>query len=283
MQLLNFSCSTAKFTLGDKTLIMGVLNVTPDSFSDGGRYNETETAVRRGLEMARNGADIIDIGGESTRPGADPVSTTEEKKRILPVIKQLADKTDKLISVDTYKPEVAAAAVNSGAAIINDVTGMRDPEMMKVLKYNNAGFIMMHMRGTPKTMQSQTDYQNLIEDITQYFRERLQNITNADIDPERIVLDPGIGFSKTAEQNLEILAHLEDFRNLQRPVLAGTSRKSFISAVLGEKDPDRIRWGTAGSVAAAITNGADIIRVHDVYEMRDTAAVADTIRQRMIH
>ena len=281
MQLLNFSCRTTKLTLGDKTLIMGVLNVTPDSFSDGGRYNETETAVRRGLEMARNGADIIDIGGESTRPGADPVSATEEKNRILPVIKQLADKTDKFISVDTYKPEVAAAAVDSGAAIINDVTGMRDPEMMKVLKYNNAGFIMMHMRGTPKTMQSQTDYQNLIEDITQYFRERLQNITDADIDPERIVLDPGIGFSKTAEQNLEILARLEVFRNLKRPVLAGTSRKSFISAVLGEKAPDRIRWGTAGSVAAAITNGADIIRVHDVYEMRDTAAVADAIKKRM--
>jgi len=281
MKALIFNFNGKSWTLGTRPLLMGVLNVTPDSFSDGGLYLNCETALEHALQMARSGADLLDIGGESTRPGAEPVPADIEKKRVLPVIKELASKTQIPLSVDTSKPSVAQAAIEAGASIINDVTGMRDPGMKEILKNSEAGFILMHMRGTPKTMQEHTEYKDLISDITDYFQERLQAIYRAGISRNRIVLDPGIGFSKTAEQNLQILANLTEFRKLGRPVLAGPSRKSFIAHLLTDKDEERRRWGTAGSVAAAVMTGADIIRVHDIAEMRDVLTVATAIRNRV--
>jgi dihydropteroate synthase len=279
MQRLPFKSRTREWLLGDQCLVMGILNVTPDSFSDGGAHADTAAAVECGLQMAAAGADILDIGGESTRPGAELVTAEQEQARVVPVIRELARRTECAISVDTRKAAVAAAAVAAGAEIINDVSGMHyDPGMAAVMAATGAGCVIMHMRGTPETMQNFTDYQDLVADIRHYFSERLQFAADAGIPFAKIMLDPGIGFSKTAEQNLQLIAHLGEFRALGRPVLAGPSRKSFIGKLLGINDPQERLAGTAGAVAACVMCGADVLRVHDVAPMRDTVRVAAAVR-----
>jgi dihydropteroate synthase len=258
----------------DRPLIMGILNVTPDSFSDSNRYNDPARAIEWALEMVAEGADIIDIGGESTRPGAAPVTTEEELKRIIPVISTLAGRTSCPISVDTWKSPVARAALDAGASIINDISGFNlDPQMSAVAARTGAGVVLMHTRGTPQTMQHDINYIDLIGEIIYSLRQSITTACEAGIERERIAVDPGIGFAKTASQNLEILRRLREFTSIGLPLLAGTSRKSFIGKVLNRETGQRT-LGTAATVALAVHNGADILRVHDVREMRDVADMA---------
>jgi len=260
-----------------RPLIMGILNVTPDSFSDGNRYRDPALALERALEMVAEGADIIDIGGESTRPGAEPVSAEEELQRVIPVIAALAGRTACPISVDTWKSPVARAAMDAGAAIINDISGLAfDPQMGAVAALSGAGVVLMHTRGTPQSMQHDTAYADLIGEITHSLRQSLALADEAGIEQERIALDPGIGFAKTAAHNLEILRRLREFTSIGLPLLTGTSRKSFIGKVLNRESDQRI-YGTAATVALAVHNGAHILRVHDVREMRDVADMAHAI------
>ena len=269
-------CAGKTLTFGERTLIMGVLNVTPDSFSDGGRYMTLEAAVARAEEMAEEGADIIDVGGESTRPGADPVDEEEEKRRVLPVIEEIAKRIDLPISIDTYKPSVAREAINCGASIINDITALSDPEMISLAAETKVGVVLMHMKGTPKTMQLSPEYDSLISEIYSFLKERIERAVEGGVSPERIIIDPGIGFGKTVEHNLEIIRRLREFKSLGKPILIGTSRKSFIGHVLNLPVEERVE-GTAATVAISIANGADIVRVHDVKQMKRVAAMTDAI------
>lgn len=243
---------------------MGILNVTPDSFSDGGRHNDTDAAIERALEMEADGADIIDIGGESTRPYSDPVATDEELQRVLPVVSGLAGRLSIPISIDTSKAAVAGAAIDAGAEIINDVTGLEgDPAMPKLAAMAKVGVCVMHSKGTPQTMQDDPTYENVVEEIFQYLRQRLEFCLAAGIRNACICLDPGIGFGKTHEHNLELLRHTARFCELDAPILIGHSRKGFIGKVLGDKNADRTA-GTLGVSLAVAAAGADVIRVHDV-------------------
>ncbi|MDZ7372794.1 MAG: dihydropteroate synthase [candidate division KSB1 bacterium] len=261
----------------DRTLIMGVLNVTPDSFSDGGQYFDPERAVDRALQMEAEGADIIDVGGESTRPGAEPVPVAEELRRVIPVLTRLAGKVRVLLSVDTYKAQVAAEALQAGVHIVNDISGLGfDPEMAPLVARWRAGVVIMHIKGSPRTMQDHPYYDDVVEEICQYFGGRLRLATEAGICPEQIVLDPGIGFGKRVEDNFEILRRLGEFRRFGRPVMIGPSRKSFIGKVLGLPPQERLE-GTAAAVAVGIAHGADVVRVHDVREMRRVVQIADCI------
>jgi dihydropteroate synthase len=261
----------------DRPLIMGILNVTPDSFSDGGKFLDPHRAAERALEMEAEGADIIDIGGESTRPGAPQIPAAEELRRISPVIEQLAGRLSCPISVDTWKGEVARGALAAGAEIINDISGFGfDPEMAAVVAGSGAGVILMHTRGTPDRMQSHTDYEDLLGDVIAGLRFSLDIAVSAGVERERIVIDPGIGFAKDAAANLEILRRLREFSSLGLPLLVGTSRKSFIGKTLGRVTGERM-VGTAATVALAVANGADILRVHDVRAMREAADMAYAI------
>jgi dihydropteroate synthase len=251
--------------------------VTPDSFSDGGRYLDPDAAAERGLAMAAEGADVIDVGGESTRPGADPVPAEEERDRVVPVIKWLAAALTIPISVDTSKPEVAAAALEAGACIVNDVTGARDERMFAVASGAGAGMVLMHMRGDPATMRELTDYDDVVAEVRAYLHERVEAALAAGVDPGRLCIDPGIGFAKTPEQSLLLLREIESFLGFGRPVLVGPSRKSFIGHVLGV-DVDARLEGTAAAVAWCATKGVHIVRVHDVREMVRVVRVIDGIR-----
>lgn len=254
---------------------MGVLNVTPDSFSDGGLYDDPGAAEARALQMEAEGADILDVGGESSRPGSKPVSAQIEKKRILPVLKRLARRIKIPLSVDTYKPEVARAALDEGAVLVNDIFGLRkDPALAKVIARYRAGVVVMHMRGTPATMQRDTHYRDLFREIIAKLRRSVREALDAGVDASRIIVDPGFGFGKTAEQNLRILARLDRFAVLKRPVLAGLSRKSFIGQIIGSPVSERL-YGSLAAGAVAIAHGAHILRVHDVLAHRQMAAVAD--------
>lgn len=258
-------------------LIMGVLNVTPDSFADGGRYNDPDAAIAHGLTMAEAGADIIDVGGESTRPGATPVSPEEELRRILPVIRGLAKRVPAL-SVDTRHAEVAEAALDAGAIIVNDVSAFQyDPEMPYLLARRKPGAVAMHMRGVPADMAMRTEYRSLIADCASELWNAAIKAVEAGLPMENLWLDPGIGFAKNATQSLSLLADLDVFVRLGRPLVVGVSRKSFIGHILGGKGPAERLFGTAGAVAAAVLKGARVIRVHDVAEMRDVAIVAHAI------
>jgi dihydropteroate synthase len=259
---------------------MGIVNVTPDSFSDGGSYFSPEQAVAHGLRLAEEGADIIDIGGESTRPGAAPVSAAEETERVLPVIAALAANIDVPLSIDTTKAEVARKALAAGAEIVNDVSALRfDPEMGDVVAAARVPVVLMHMRGTPRTMQHDIHYQSLIDDIRRFLEERIEYAVSAGIALGNIIIDPGIGFGKSIEQdNLSILKNLAAFTELGRPVLVGTSRKGFIGKLLGTPAHER-EEGTAATVAIAIYNGAHMVRVHHVKSMKMVAAVAQAIRK----
>ena len=264
--------------LGERTLIMGILNVTPDSFSDGGRFQTPHEAVEAGLCMADEGADIIDIGGESTRPGSEPVPDEEELKRVLPVIEKLAKLVSVPISVDTTKAAVARKAIEAGAEIINDISALRfDKEMGAVAAKAGAGLILMHMRGVPKTMQEgPIVYQDLLAEIKDFLRERIFYALSLGVEMERIMIDPGIGFGKTAEDNMRILKNLQQLQELERPILTGVSRKSFIGKVLDVPPQERLE-GTIASVVVSIMNGSSVVRVHDVGVIKKVVTMTDAI------
>jgi len=262
----------------ERVLVMGTLNLTPDSFYDGGRYTTTQTAVERALMIIEEGADIIDIGGESSRPGSRSVGVDEELERVVPVVEALAAKSNVLISVDTTKSAVAHAAIRSGAMIINDISALRfDPSMASVVAESGAYLVLMHMLGTPDTMQHDPHYEDPVAEIKGFLRERMGVATSAGIDPAHLIIDPGIGFGKRLSHNLEILRRLSEFENLGVPILIGLSRKSFLGEILDLPTAERL-VGTIAANAIAIANGADIIRVHDVKEGRRTADVAFRLR-----
>jgi dihydropteroate synthase len=261
----------------DRTLVMGILNVTPDSFSDGGLHRSAAEAVDHGLAMVDQGADIIDIGGESTRPGAIPTSIEEELARVLPVIKGLAPSLGIPISIDTRHAEVARRAIELGADIVNDVSGLSGTGMIGVLKDTGAAAIVMHMRGEPGDMQTNTVYDDIVGDIGGFLVSRIEEAAKAGIDPSRIAIDPGIGFGKNVKGNLDIIRRLREFRSYGRPILVGTSRKGFIGKIVGGTADERLT-GSLVSATAAIMNGANIVRAHDVVETVKMARMADAIR-----
>lgn len=272
-----FLCRDYNLRLGRDTRIMAILNVTSDSFSKDGIYQDPERAKDCALRMVEAGADIIDIGGESTRPGAESVGQEEELRRVLPVIKKLIKQIKAPLSIDTTKSEVAHAALGEGASIVNDISGLKfDPKMAGVVARFQAGCVLMHIKGTPQTMQDKPFYSSLIEEIIAGLKESASIAASFDIEKERLIVDPGIGFGKTTEHNLEILNRLREFNCLDLPILIGTSRKSFIGNVLGLAVNQRL-MGTAASVAASIFNGAHIVRVHDVREMAEVARMVDAI------
>ncbi|MCA1707426.1 MAG: dihydropteroate synthase [Actinobacteria bacterium] len=259
----SFRCLDRELDLG-RVAVMGVLNVTPDSFSDGGMWLDPDAAVKHGLEMVAEGADIIDVGGESTRPGAADVPEDEELRRVLPVIERLATEADAAIAIDTRKASVARAAVDAGAVIINDTTGeASDRELDRAAIESGAGFILMHSRGTPQTMKTLTDYADVVGDVVSFLARRGEEFVSAGGSSDSVVLDPGFGFAKSPEQNLTMLKRFEEFTALPFPVLAGTSRKSFIGAVLGTPEDQRVE-GTIATVSIAVLKGARLVRVHDV-------------------
>jgi dihydropteroate synthase len=268
------------FDFSVRTHIMGILNVTPDSFSDGGVFFNKEAAVEQALRMQDEGADMIDIGGESTRPGAGRVSAKDEIKRVVPVIEALAGKVKVPISIDTYKASVADAAVSAGASMINDISGLRsDSRMPKTAAGHKVPVVIMHIKGTPENMQKNPSYKALIPEIVDYMHESIDIAGRAGIPDNMIIIDPGIGFGKTVEHNLEIIGRLNEFTGFEKPVLLGHSRKSFIGSVLGGLPvTDRLE-GTAAAAAIGIFNGANIIRVHDVKEMSRVAKLADAIKK----
>ena len=256
---------------------MGVLNVTPDSFSDGGLYLDPERAIARGLELISAGADILDIGGESTRPGAEPVPPEEELRRVIPVIKGLREETEAVISIDTYKAVVAEAALEAGADMVNDISALRfDGRMGEVLAETAAPVILMHMQGEPRTMQENPHYDDVVSEIISFLRRRIEEAVELGIAPERVIIDPGIGFGKRVEHNLEILRRLDELKVLGRPILIGPSRKSFIGQLSGAPVSERLP-GTIAAVALGIAKGAAIVRVHDVREVRQAVRIADAI------
>ena len=260
-----------------QSLIMGILNVTPDSFSDGGKYLEKNTAINHALEMIDEGADIIDIGGESTRPFSDPVSLKEEISRVVPVIEGIRKESDICISIDTTKSQVATAALNSGASVINDVSAMEvDPLMVDVALKFDCPLIIMHMKGTPKNMQDDPQYESLISDIKDYLLDRIDFIISKGINPKKIVIDPGIGFGKTVENNFEIINNLKYFTSMDFPVLLGASRKSFIGISLNLPEEDRLEGSLAANIIG-FQNGAKIFRVHDVAETNKALIIANKI------
>ena len=265
-----------KFPLGERTLVMGILNVTPDSFSDGGKFFDTDAAVRRGLEMIEQGADIVDVGGESSRPFAEPVDEDEELRRVMPVVEELVARTDTPISIDTCKSAVARAAVLSGAAMINDISGGRHGTI-EVAAQTGVPIVLMHMAGTPRTMQVAPRYDDAVAEIAAALADRARFALDLGLEPSQIVLDPGIGFGKTVNHNLEIIANLDKLAALNFPLLVGPSRKSFIADVLGLPVHQR-QEGTDAAVAACVLNGAHIVRVHDVTRTVRITKVCDAIR-----
>jgi len=274
---LIWNCRGREVDCAAKTLVMGILNATPDSFSDGGKFQGLEKAVERALEMVEEGADIIDIGGESTRPGAKPVQVLEEIERTVPIIGKLRAQTDVLISIDTQKAEVARAAVAAGADIINDVSALADPDMVNVAAETGAGLVLMHMQGTPETMQENPDYADAVFEVRNFLEERMAFAVSKGVSPAQIAIDPGIGFGKNDEHNLVLLNGISSLATAGRPVLIGVSRKSLFGRLLGREVGDRL----AGSLAAAVFSvmrGAHILRVHDVKESCDAVRLVDTLR-----
>ncbi len=270
-------CRGGVLRLGERTVVMGIVNVTPDSFSDGGLFLEPARAIEHGLRMAEEGADIIDVGGESSRPGSDPLPLEEELRRIIPTIEGLASHLTIPISVDTYKSGVAERAVEAGAQIINDISGLHlDPQMVSVAARYDTPLIIMHIRGTPKTMQQNPRYDDLMGEIIAYLREGIARAEEAGVDPQKVIVDPGIGFGKRIEDNLVILNRLDDLTVLGRPILVGTSRKSFIGAVLNLEVHER-GIGTLAAVAVSVLKGAHIVRVHEVASVRQVVDMVDAV------
>ena len=265
--------------LGECTRVMGIINVTPDSFADGGDCFLPERAIDRALELEDAGADILDIGGESTRPGALPLSVDEELRRVIPVIDQLSKRVSVPVSIDTYKGSVAEAAIDLGAVIVNDISGLSyDPSLASVVAKRGVPVVLMHNRGRSQQMYREASYQNIGEEIVAELRIAIDRAVDAGISREQIVVDPGLGFAKHARQSMVVLADLPCLSSLDRPILVGASRKSFLESMLGARSPDNREWGTAGAVAVAAFLGAHIIRVHDVSAHRDVVRVVDTLR-----
>ena len=265
------------FDCSKGTRVMGVLNVTPDSFSDGGRFLRAEEAVAHGTRMAAEGADIVDVGGESTRPGSDPVPAEEEIDRVAPVIAGLVEEIPALpVSIDTRKADVADAALDAGATIVNDVSAGADPRMFDVVRERGAALVLMHMKGEPKTMQQAPAYDDVVAEVHEYLRERIEAAAFSGIDPERIAVDPGIGFGKDLGHNLELIRRIDELLDLGRPVLVGPSRKRFIGAILDLPEDRRVE-GTIGAVAWMVARGAHVVRVHDVLEVSRAVRVIDAI------
>ena len=273
-----WKCGDRSVLLGEKTLVMGILNTTPDSFSDGGSYYDTDKAVERAIEMVEQGADIIDIGGESTRPGADSVSVAEELRRTVPVIEKVRERSDTLISIDTMKSEVAKEALEAGADIINDVSAFEaDERMVELAASTHAGVVLMHMKGTPKSMQDNPVYGNVAEEVIGYLKSRADFSVQHGVERDHLVIDPGIGFGKTLEHNLELLQEIPKLAEAGFPVLVGASRKSLIGHLLARTDPTQRLSGSLGIAAWSIMNGAHILRVHDVFETCDVCRIVDTL------
>ena len=257
--------------------VMGILNLTPDSFSDGGRYNDLDAAIVHAREMVSEGADIIDVGGESTRPGAEPVSEAEEIARVVPVVRMLAAEFAVPRSVDTSKPAVMQAALDAGASMINDVTALAAPGALEVVAGSDAAVCLMHMQGEPRTMQQAPHYENVVEDVYAFLNSRVEAVSAAGIETDRLVLDPGFGFGKTLEHNLLLLSHLERFKAIGTALLAGISRKAMIGALLGDRPVDGRLYGSVAAAVIAAMHGADILRVHDVAATVDALAVAGAL------
>ena len=277
-RIYNWACRDRTVVLGKRTLVMGILNVTPDSFSDGGNYIDPSAAAERALEMVAQGADIIDIGGESTRPGSHPVSESEEIQRTIPIIEKLREHSDILISIDTMKSKTARQAIEAGADIINDVSAFEaDSNMVEVAADTRAGIILMHMKGSPRTMQHNPSYRDVVNEVGSYLKKRINFALQFDIDHERMVADPGIGFGKTLEHNLELLTGLPELLEGGTPILIGASRKRFIGQITGNENPDDRLGGSLGAAAWSVMQGAHILRVHDVIETCDLCRMLDTL------
>lgn len=264
--------------LGERPLLMGIINVTPDSFSDGGAFLDAGRAIEHGLRLLQDGADWLDVGGESTRPGAAPVPADEEMRRVLPVIKGLARQTNVPLSIDTYKAETARAALDAGATTMNDVTGFRDPAMVEVAMNSNAACIVMHMRGAPLDMMSRTAYEDVVAELLEFFRERIVSLTQSGIESKRLIVDPGIGFAKLRPDNLRLLNSLADFHELDRPLALGASRKRIIGEVTGKSEAGRLA-GTIATSILAYQRGVHVLRVHDVAAVKDALAMARAIEE----
>jgi dihydropteroate synthase len=258
-------------------IVMGVLNITPDSFSDGGQFFDVGRAVEHGLQMVAEGAAIIDVGGESSRPGAAPILPEQQIERIVPVIEQLAEKADVPISIDTYNFEVAKAALNAGAAMINDITALSDPDLAELAAKQQIPIVLMHMQGTPRTMQVEPKYDDVVSEVRRFLLSRAKRAEQAGIPNDRIFIDPGIGFGKTLEHNLLLLRNIDRFVVTDYRVLVGTSRKSFIGQITGKEKPEDRIFGTAATVALCAAAGVSIVRVHDVAEMADVVKLANAI------
>ena len=268
-------------TLSARPLIMGIVNVTPDSFFDGGRFLDPEAAVAHALRLVQEGADLLDIGAESTRPGSVPVEESEERRRLIPVVAAVAKAVSVPISVDTSKAVVANAAIDAGAVMVNDVTALRgDPAMVDLIAMSGAGVVLMHMQGTPQTMQLAPRYHDVVEEVGDFLAERVRFATERGVPKSQIMLDPGIGFGKTLAHNLDLLAQLRTFTKLGLPLLIGPSRKAFIGQLVEHSMQDRA-WGTAGVIALAVEQGANVLRVHDVAAMKDVVRVAAAISRRI--
>jgi dihydropteroate synthase len=280
--ILKWKCRSKTLELGKETVVCGVLNLTPDSFSDGGLYADRQGAIEKACQMVDEGAGMIDVGGESTRPGALPVSVDEERRRVMPVLEELVHRLNVPVSVDTYKSQIAKEVLEMGVDFINDITSLRgDPDMASVVAGSGAGIILMHMQGTtPRTMQENPQYGDVVSDIAEFLSGAVDKAVSSGINREKIVVDPGIGFGKRTEHNLEIIKRLCEFESLGRPILIGVSRKSVIGNVLDLPVDERLE-GTAALVACAIENGAHIVRVHDVKYMCRVARMVDAVKKGM--
>jgi len=280
--MVEWHLSDRILTMDRRPLVMGIVNVTPDSFSDGGEHATAESAIAHGLQLVRDGADLLDIGGESTRPGAEPVPLEEELRRVVPVVEGLAARITVPLSVDTSKAEVARRCLAAGARIINDVTALAgDPDMPAVVRQHACGVILMHMQGTPQTMQHAPQYEDVVSEIGHFFEERLKTARAGGIPDESIVLDPGIGFGKKGKHNLEILARLAEFQRLGRPLCLGVSRKAFIGQILQRPVDQRLAGSLAALLFAQSQNAVQIVRVHDVRETRDAVEVFAAIQKQV--
>ena len=273
---------SATLTIGCRPLVLGIVNVTPDSFSDGGQHTSPEAAVAHGLDLVRQGADLLDVGGESTRPGAAEVPLTQELERVLPVVEALAARAGVPVSVDTSKAEVAHRCLERGAQIVNDVTALGDPEMPAIVREFRAGVVLMHMQGTPATMQRDPRYEDVVSEIARFFRERLDWATAAGIEASQVAFDPGIGFGKTLEHNLELLARLDAFQPLNRPLCLGVSRKGFLGKLLGRAVEQRLAGSLAAMLYAMSRGAVQVVRVHDVEQTRDVISVFAALEERRV-
>lgn len=280
---MNLKIRDRNFNWGERTYLMGILNITPDSFSDGGEFDNLESALEQACNMIAHGVDIIDIGGESTRPNAPKIAVEEELERVIPIIRKLRQESTIPISIDTTKATIAKQAIAAGADIVNDISGATfEEQMLDTVAKLDVPIILMHIRGNPQTMQSLTDYRDVVTEVKEFLETQTSKAISSGIKRDKLIIDPGIGFAKTASQSLELLQSLTELKTLDLPVLIGVSRKSFMRSILDKDNPKERVWGTAAACYGAIARGADILRVHDVSEMYDVMRVADAIERNFV-